>query len=116
MDAQCPYIPSLLHSCQLFFILAFSLNNVFKRSVQSVKMYRILFSYFQLDGFVQTSTTELLLSSLHFLLLYKIKYLQPVYFLSPFSNSTTPINYFSFTQNLSSVTMHNTSILEFDAV
>jgi hypothetical protein len=117
MNALCPYIPLMLHSCQfsLSWLSVYSLNNVFKRSAHSVEMFRILFCYFQLDGFVQSYTTALLLSLLYILLLYKIKYLQLVYFISSFLIQRFVL-IFSFTQKINSVSMPNSSVLEFEAV
>jgi len=59
-------------SFSLSWLSIYSLNNLFKRSVHSVEMFHILFCYFQLDGFVQSYTTALLLSLLYILLPYKL--------------------------------------------
>jgi len=73
-----------------------SLNNVFRRSVHSVEMFRILFCYFPLDGFVQSYNTARLLSFLYILLPYKIKYLQLVYFVSSFLIQRVILIFFPF--------------------
>ena len=106
---------NIVVSFSLSWLSVYLLNNAFKRSAHSEEMFSILFCYFQLDGFEQSYTTALLPSPLNNLLLYKIKYLHLVYFVSS-SLIRVKLIIFSFTQKINSVSMHNSSALEFDAV
>lgn len=104
-------------SFSLCWLSVYSLNNVFKSPVHCVEMFHILFCYFQLDGFVQPYTTALLLCSLclsFFRTKLSICSWFTLYLL--LLVSTSHINFFFFTQKINSVSMHNSSVLEFDAV